>query len=67
MITDVARSWARVGQASGEEKTNTTLGEHMVASAMGNEAEGTFTEATAKKQLKKRALMPNRGTCGCNY
>ena len=54
VITDAAGSWARVGQVSGDEKTNTRLGQHMVAAVMGTDTEGTFTERGAKEALKKR-------------
>jgi hypothetical protein len=56
-ITDCAKSFAQVGQVSGDEKTNTQLGNHMVAASIGTYAEGTFTELTAKRQLKKRSRL----------
>ena len=54
VLTGATGSWARVGQVSGDEKTNTRLGQHMMAATLGTDMEGAFTLRTAKEQLKKR-------------
>ena len=54
VVTDAAGSWARVGQVSGDEKTNTRLGQQMVAAVTGTDTERTFTVRGAKEALKKR-------------
>ena len=57
VVTDAAGSWARVGQVSGDEKTNTRLGQHKVAAVTGTDTEGTFTVRGAKEALKKRQKL----------
>ena len=56
VVTDAAGSWARVGQVSGDEKTNTRLGQQMVAAVTGTDTEGTFTVRGANAALKKRRV-----------
>ena len=57
VLTDAAGSWARVGQVSGDEKTNTRLGQHMMAATLGTDMEGAFSLRAAKGQLKKRQRL----------
>ena len=56
-LTGAAGSWARVGQVSGDEKTNTRPGKNMMAAALGNDMEGAFSLRAAKGQLKKRQSL----------
>ena len=42
---------------SGDEKTNTRLGQHMMAAALGTDMEGAFSLRAAKGQLKKRQRL----------
>ena len=57
VLTDAAGSWARVGQVSGDEKTNTQLGQRMMAATAGTDMEGAFSLRAAKGQLKKRQRL----------
>ena len=41
VITDAARSWAQVGQVSGDENTSSSLRQHILTAAVGTPAEGT--------------------------
>jgi hypothetical protein len=56
-VLNVATSLGRVGQVSGDEKTNIQLGQNMLAAVAGTAAEGKFAARAAKTALKKSAAL----------